>query len=61
MERSDHDNTLVTCWTLRYASPSVLGPEPQSFAPDVTTHELRYEIRNSTLHSRGNLSRPTGC
>ena len=49
IERSDHDNTLVTRWTLRYASQSVLGPEPPSFAPDVTADELREEIRNSMV------------
>ncbi|MCU1501363.1 MAG: hypothetical protein JWM12_717 [Ilumatobacteraceae bacterium] len=49
IERSDHDNTLVTRWTLRYASRPVLGPEPPSFAPDVTADELRKEIRNSMV------------
>jgi hypothetical protein len=49
IERSDHDNTLVTRWTLRYASPAVLGPEPASFAPDVTPTELRDEIKASIL------------
>jgi hypothetical protein len=49
IERSDHDNTLVTRWTLRYASPSVLGPEPATFAPDVTADALRREIRSSLL------------
>ena len=46
-ERSDHDNTLVTRWTLREKGVRVLGPDPASFAPDVTPHELRSEIRNS--------------
>jgi len=49
IERSDHDNTLVTRWTLRYRSKAVLGPEPPAFAPDVTADELRREIRNSIL------------
>jgi len=49
IERSDHDNTLVTRWTLRYASRPVLGPEPAAFAPEVTARELRDEIRNSLL------------
>jgi hypothetical protein len=47
--RSDHDNTLVTRWTLRNASPVVHGPEPASLAPDVTADELRGEIRSSML------------
>jgi predicted nucleotidyltransferase len=46
-ERSDHDNTLVTRWTLRERGVRVLGPEPASFAPVVTPDELRQEIRNS--------------
>ncbi|HEX3200210.1 MAG TPA: nucleotidyltransferase domain-containing protein, partial [Propionibacteriaceae bacterium] len=49
IERSDHDNTLVTRWTLRYRSKAVLGPEPAAFAPEVTSDELRQEIRNSML------------
>ena len=46
-ERSDHDNTLVTRWTLRERGVRVLGPEPASFAPMITPDELRREIRNS--------------
>lgn len=46
-ERSDHDNTLVNRWTLREKGVRVLGPEPASFAPEVTPDELRTEITNS--------------
>jgi hypothetical protein len=49
VERSDHDNTLVTRWTLRSRSKAVLGPEPADFAPEVTAAELRREIRHSML------------
>jgi hypothetical protein len=49
IERSDHDNTLVTRWTLRQRSVAVLGPEPWTFAPEVTADELRQEIKNSML------------
>jgi hypothetical protein len=49
IERSDHDNTLVTRWTLRYEAKVVLGPEPASFSPDVTADELRHEIKSSML------------
>jgi hypothetical protein len=49
IERSDHDNTLVTRRTLRYRSKAVLGLEPAAFAPEVTSNELRQEIRNSML------------
>jgi len=49
VERSDHDNTLVTRWTLRYRSPAVLGPEPSTFAPEIEPDRLREEIRCSML------------
>ena len=49
VERSDHDNTLVTRWTLRYRSKPVLGPEPALFAPEVTANELRQEIKSSMI------------
>lgn len=47
LERSDHDNTLVTRWTLRERGVGILGPASASFAPIVTSDELRSEIRNS--------------
>ncbi|MCA2219220.1 nucleotidyltransferase domain-containing protein [Jidongwangia harbinensis] len=46
---SDHDNSLVSRWTLRHRSRPVLGPEPATFAPEVTANELRREIRSSML------------
>jgi hypothetical protein len=49
VERSDHDNSLVTRWTLRYRSKAVLGPDPATFAPEVTADGLRREIRSSML------------
>ena len=49
VERSDHDNSLVTRWTLRYRSRAVVGPDPATFAPEVTADELRREIRSSML------------
>lgn len=49
MERSDHDNTLVTRWTLRSKSRPVLGPEPATFAPDIPADELRREIKRSMI------------
>lgn len=49
IERSDHDNTLVTRWTLRYKPTVVLGAEPATFAPEVTSDELRREIKGSML------------
>ena len=49
IERSDHDNLIVARWTLRYRSRPVLGPEPATFAPEVTADELRREIRSSML------------
>jgi hypothetical protein len=49
VERSDHDNTLVTRWTLRNKSKAVLGPEPSTFAPEVSADQLRQEIQRSML------------
>ena len=49
LERSDHDNTLVTRWTLRSNSRAILGPEPDEFAPEVSADALRSEIRGSML------------
>ncbi len=49
VERTDHDNTMVTRWTLRNRSPSVLGPEPSTFAPAVSPDELRREIQQSMI------------
>ena len=49
LERSDHDNTLVVRWTLRSKSRAVLGPDPATFAPDVSADALRGEIRSSML------------
>ncbi len=49
LERSDHDNTLVVRWTLRSKSNAVLGPDPATFAPEVTADALRREIRSSML------------
>lgn len=48
-ERSDHDNTLVTRWTLREKGICALGVDKASFAPEVTPDELRVEIKNSIL------------
>jgi predicted nucleotidyltransferase len=49
IERSDHDNTLVTRWTLRNRARTVLGPEPATFAPEISADELRREIQNSMI------------
>ena len=49
IQRSDHDNSLVSRWTLRYRSHAVLGPEPAAFAPAITADALRREIRGSLI------------
>jgi hypothetical protein len=49
IERSDHDNTLVTRWTLRYKSQCIDGQEPRSFAPTISSEDLSREIRQSML------------
>lgn len=56
MERSDHDNTLVTRWTLRNRSRAVLGQDPAEVAPEVSADELRVEIRASMLGWKGLLA-----
>jgi hypothetical protein len=53
LARSDHDNSLVTRWTLRHRSRAVLGPEPASLTPEVSADELRQEIRGSMLGWQG--------
>ena len=55
-ERSDHDNTLVTRWTLRERGVRVLGPEPASFAPwSIRTNFAR---RSQTRYGAGTVR---GC
>lgn len=49
LEKSDHDNTLVTRWVVREKSVLVLGIEPTSIMPVITANELRAEIKNSVL------------
>jgi hypothetical protein len=49
IQRSDHDNTLVTRWTLRYKSHRIAGQEPQTFAPAISPEALSREIRQSML------------
>lgn len=49
IQRSDHDNSLVSRWTLRYRSHAVLGPEPAAFAPAIPPDALRREIRGSLI------------
>ncbi len=47
IERSDHDNTLVTRWTVREKGVAVVAPEPASFMPVITPNQLRTEIKHS--------------
>jgi hypothetical protein len=49
IERSDHDNSLVTRWTLREKGVSVIGPEPSSLLDSVSPNALRAEIQNSLI------------
>lgn len=49
IERSDHDNSLVTRWTLREKGVTVVGPEPFSLLDPVTPNALRAEIQDSLV------------
>jgi predicted nucleotidyltransferase len=50
IEKSGHDNTLVTRWTLREKSVAVLGPEPATFMQRIEPNELRREIRDDLIN-----------
>jgi hypothetical protein len=47
IEKSGHDNTLVTRWTLYEKGVTVLGPEPSTFMNKIEPNDLRREIKNS--------------
>ena len=49
IERSDHDNSLVTRWTLREKGVTVVGPEPFSLLGPVSPNALRAEIQDSLV------------
>ncbi len=49
IERSDHDNSLVTRWTLREKGVTVAGPSPCSLLEPIPSNDLRAEIRNSLI------------
>lgn len=49
IERSDHDNSLVSRWTLREKGVTVVGPEPSSLLDPVSPNALRGEIRDSLV------------
>jgi len=49
IERSDHDNSLVTRWTLREKGVAVVGAEPPSFLDPVSPRALRAEIQDSLV------------
>ena len=50
IEKSGHDNTLVTRWTLREKGMTVLGPEPATFMQRIEPNELRREIRDDLIN-----------
>jgi predicted nucleotidyltransferase len=49
IERSDHDNSLVTRWTLREKGVVVVGAEPSSLLDPVSPNALRREIQDSLV------------
>ena len=50
IEKSGHDNTLVTRWTLREKSVVVLGPKPATFMQIIEPNDLRREIRDDLIN-----------
>ena len=55
IERSDHDNSLVSRWTLREKGVTVVGPEPSSLLDPVSPNTLRAEIKDSLVGWGGEL------
>jgi predicted nucleotidyltransferase len=49
LERTDHNNSLVTRWSVREKGIAVLGPDPKSFLPPIHPDELRRETRATML------------
>jgi predicted nucleotidyltransferase len=49
IERSEHDNSLVTRWTLREKGVTVVGPESFSLLEPVSPDALRTEIQDSIV------------
>ena len=50
IEKSGHDNTLVTRWTLREKGVVVLGPKPATFMQRIEPDDLRREIRDDLIN-----------
>jgi Nucleotidyltransferase domain. len=50
VERSGHDNTLVTRWTVRERGVVVLGPKPATFMQRIQPNDLRREIRDDLIN-----------
>ena len=50
IEKSGHDNTLVTRWTLREKSVVVLGLKPATFMQEIEPNDLRREIRDDLIN-----------
>jgi hypothetical protein len=50
LERSGHDNTLVTRWTMREKGVVVLGPDPVTFIQEISPDALRREIRDDLIN-----------
>lgn len=50
IEKSGHDNTLVTRWTLREKSVVVMGPKPATYIQKIGPNDLRREIRDDLIN-----------
>lgn len=49
IERNDHDNTLVTRWTVREKGKVVIGPYPKTLSDPIDPNDLRREIRDTLI------------
>ncbi|MEK7543566.1 MAG: aminoglycoside adenylyltransferase domain-containing protein [Patescibacteria group bacterium] len=49
IEKSDHDNTLVTRWTVRKKGKAVMGPDPKILLSPIHPDDLRREIRGTLI------------
>lgn len=49
IEQSDHDNTLVTRWTVREKGKVVIGPDPKTLLDPIDPDDLRREIKETLI------------
>lgn len=49
IEKSDHDNTLVTRWTVREKGKVIIGPDPKTLLGLIDPDDLRREIKETLI------------